>query len=537
MMGAIALTGCTTWDDPKSENYGDAPSIEVSIAATAPTDSAFIISIVPGEGTTYYAFAMEPSEEPSDVDAATLLKGGYGNTVVNTEKFPTLTIPVEKMEPNTTYQVYAVASNDKGLYSKVAVASIKTTDSGRPTFTSFKADVDAKSATVTFNQAIGRGEGKVSGIYYKEFDWDNPVALTQDDIEVVVSGKTAAFTTAKVPAGAYVLISWEEGTFVDAVGNKCAAFASTYNEATDKFTGVYYHAKNAAWDITDANFTAPKSGSTFPKWSEFAGTITFENDVFVINEELKAGDFTVTYTNDSRTVTYKLATTDWSLAADKKTVTFKLPKATEPGDKVTVAIKDGVFYDVYGNTNSAYNSEKVYWIAFSMKKEDVLGSFTYYFNYPANGQTYNMGNFTIEEYTGDGAEPGDVVIKDLYVPGSVIYGYYVIDECKFYIYNYQKLGILNDPDSGDYGNFIQGTVSGAQSIAFNVNADGTITSSEFRILATNTDYTSGLYWEVPEGNTIFAKVNASALKKASAKMDKSFRNNNGIPTKIKVFKK
>ena len=537
MMGAIALTGCTTWDDPKSENYGDAPSIAVNIAAAAPTDSAFVVSIIPGEGTTYYAFAMEASEEPSNVDAATLLKGGYGNTVVNTEKFPTLTIPVEGMEPNTTYQVYAVASNDKGIYSKVAVASIKTTDSGKPTPASFTADASAKTAKVTFNQAIGRSEGKVSGIYYKEWDWDNPVALTEDDIEVVVSGKTATFTTADVPAGAYVLISWEEGAFVDAVGNKCPAFTSTYNEATDKFTGVNFRVQTANWAITDANVTSPKSGSTFPKWSEFEGTITFENDVYVVEEDLKAGDFTVTYTNDSRTVTYKLATTDWSLAADKKTVTFKLPKATEPGDRVTVAIKEGVFYDVYGNVNSAYTAEKVYWIAFSMTKEDVLGTFTYYFYYPSNGKTYNMGNFTVEEYTGEDAEPGDVVIKDLYVPGSVIYGYYNIDECKFYIYNYQKLGILNDPAEGDYGNFIQGTVSGAQTISFDVNADGTITSSEFRILATNPEYTEGWWWEVPEGGTTFAKVLTNAPKRASAKKAKSIRNKNGIPSYLKTFRK
>jgi hypothetical protein len=53
MTAVIALTSCTTWDDPKTENYGEGPSIEVSIAAVAPTDSAFVVSIVPGTGTTY----------------------------------------------------------------------------------------------------------------------------------------------------------------------------------------------------------------------------------------------------------------------------------------------------------------------------------------------------------------------------------------------------------------------------------------------------------------------------------------------------
>ena len=38
---AVTLTGCTTWDDPVTENYGAGPSIEVSVKTAAPTDSAF----------------------------------------------------------------------------------------------------------------------------------------------------------------------------------------------------------------------------------------------------------------------------------------------------------------------------------------------------------------------------------------------------------------------------------------------------------------------------------------------------------------
>ena len=62
-MAAVALTGCTTWDDPVTENYGAGPSIEVSVAAAAPTDSAFVISIVPGEGTAYYAYILDANDE------------------------------------------------------------------------------------------------------------------------------------------------------------------------------------------------------------------------------------------------------------------------------------------------------------------------------------------------------------------------------------------------------------------------------------------------------------------------------------------
>ena len=463
---AVALTGCTTWDDPVTENYGAGPSIEVSVAAAAPTDSAFVISIVPGEGTTYYAYVLDANDEAEELNATTLLKGGYSNSVVlNTAKNPTLTVPVNGMAPNTTYQVYAVASNDKGIVGKVAVASIKTTDSGKPTYVAFAAADNA--ATVAFNQAIARGAGKVSGVYYKEFDWDNPVALTEEDINVAVSGKNAVFTTPNVPAGAYVLISWEEGAFVDAVGNKCAAFASTYNEATDKFTGVAMHINNVNWAITDA-YVSPATGASIGDWNAFTGTITMPFDIFAIAELVKTGDLAVTYTNSNRTATYKLSAGQWT--ASKNAISFVLPVEPTVGDVIFVAVKEGILYDVYGNENDAYSSEKVVWkyAGFIPTKDMVLGTFNYIIT--AGEAQYDLGTFTVEEYTGEDAEDGDVLIKDLYIEGSEIYGYYDLDACKFYIYRYQALGILNDPDEGDYG-VLTYSKSGASVSPFDINPD------------------------------------------------------------------
>ena len=537
MMGAIALTGCTTWDDPKTENYGDAPTIEVSIAAVAPTDSAFVVSIVPGAGTTYYAFVMDANDEAEELDASTLLKGGYGNSVVNTSKYPTLTIPVSGMEPNTTYQVYAVASNDKGLVGKIAVASIKTTDSGKPTFVEFTADASAKTATVTFNQAIAPGEGKVSGIYYKEWDWDNPVVLTEEDIDVTISGKTATFTTANVPAGAYVLISWEEGAFIDVVGNKCAAFTSTYNESTDKFTGVNFRAKTVSWDINDS-YVAPATGASIGDWETFKGTITMPMDIYSVAEDVKDGDLKVTYTNESRTVSYNLKAANWS--ASEKTITFSLPVEPIVGDIIYVTVKEGIVYDVYGNTNNSYSSEKVVWkyVGFIPTKDMVLGTFNYILNY--NGGQYNFGQFTIEEYTGEDAEPGDVLIKDLYISGSEIYGYYDLDACKFYIYRYQALGILNDEKEGDYG-VLTYSKDGLQTSPFDINRDGTLTSSDFLLAGAAPDYSALWWYEVPSSSTCtFVKVtNSEAPRRASSKnvKAKKAKIKNATMKGFKLFKK
>lgn len=523
MTAVIALTSCTTWDDPKTENYGEGPSIEVSIAAVAPTDSAFVVSIVPGAGTTYYAFVMDANDEAETLDAATLLKGGYGNNVVNTSKYPSLTVPVDGMEPNTTYQVYAVASNEKGIIGKISVASIKTTDSGKPTFTQFSADASAKSATVTFNQAVARGEGKVSGVYFKEWDFENPVPLTDEDIAVEVSGKTMKLTAADVPAGAYLLFSWEEGTVVDATGNKCAAFESSVNPAAetveDMFVGVWLHVANKNWSMSDDNVSSPKSGSTFPKWSDFVGEITFDDFVYVVEEDIKDGDFTVTYTNDSRTATYKLPVKNINFGLNDnfgtKKVTFTLPAATQPGDKVTLAIAEGVFKDVYGNDNDAFAS-KVYWISFAMTKEDVLGTFTFYATL-SSGKTYSFGNFTIDE---DAEAENGLVIKDFYLPGSVLKARYDIDNCKMYITPYEALGVEEMDAETKYGQVLY-SLTYADEIECDVTSEGIVTS-DLGIVAYDENFESPLGWYLKATVAMFVPAkSAAAPHRASVKKSTS----------------
>ena len=523
MTAVIVLTSCTTWDDPKTESYGDGPSIEVSIAAVAPTDSAFVVSIVPGAGTTYYAFVMDANDEAETLDAATLLKGGYGNNVVNTSKYPSLTIPVDGMEPNTTYQVYAVASNEKGIIGKISVASIKTTDSGKPTFTQFSADASAKSATVTFNQAVARGEGKVSGVYFKEWDFENPVPLTDEDIAVEVSGKTMKLTAADVPAGAYLLFSWEEGTVVDATGNKCAAFESSVNPAAetveDMFQGTWLHVANKNWSMSDNNVSSPKSGSTFPKWSDFVGEITFDDFVYVVEEDIKDGDFTVTYTNDSRTATYKLPVKNINFGLNDnfgtKKVTFTLPAATQPGDKVTLAIAEGVFKDVYGNDNNAFAS-KVYWVSFAMTKEDVLGTFTFYATL-SSGKTYSFGNFTIEE---DAEAENGLVIKDFYLPGSVLKARYDIDNCKMYITPYEALGVEEMDAETKYGQVLY-SLTYADEIECDVTSEGIVTS-DLGIVAYDENFESPLGWYLKATVAMFVPAkSAAAPRRASVKKSTS----------------
>ncbi len=545
MMVAIVLTGCTKWDDAVSEKYADGPSIDIAVTATA--DSAFTFVITPGAGTTYYSYVVDQADEPEVLDEATLLKGGYSSVsqaVLNTSTDASFTYNMRKADntplclPNTTYQIYAVASDDKGMIGVMAIASVKTTDAGAPQPKDFKSDGATKSATITFNQDVTRGEGKVTGVYYKEFDFANPVTLADEDITVAINGSDVTFTAPKAPAGAHILFSYEAGAFVDEVGNKCGAVSSTVNETAesveDIFLGIYVHAANANWAITDENIT-PATDAVIGDWEVFEAAITMPFDVYTIDEDIKTGDIAVTYTNDDKAVTYNLKADQWSVQGKK--ISFKLPVEPAVGDIVTFKVAEGVVYDVYGNVNDAYSSEKIVWkyVGFIPTKETVLGTFTYTFLY--NEKSYDLGNFTIEEYTGDNAEPGDIIIKNFYIEGSEMYGYYDLDAFKVYIYRYQPLGILKDPDEGDYG-VLTFSLSDSKLIAFDINPDGSLTSTDFVLVGSAPDYSELWWYETPASATTILVPAASTSRVASSRAAVA-KNKQKVASskKIQVFRK
>lgn len=537
---AFGLTSCLSFDDPTTENYGtEGPSVSVAIVNTA--DSSFTFTVTPGDGTQFYNFLVDQNDEPQldEVDASTLLRGGYGNTANVREVAKEASVTIKNpAEPNTTYQVYAVAVTDKGVVGTVAVASVKTTDTGAPQLDedSFEADPAAGSVAFDFNQVVTRGAGAVNGVYYKEWDWENPVTIPSEDISVMISGSTVMFT-AKVPAGAYTAFSWEEGAFVDDAGNKSGSFVSYFDEEEIEFVGAWVHKAKEAFEISDTCVTAP-TNAIFGDWEAFQGELTFEFPIFRDDELVEAGDLCVTYTNEARTATYKLAADDWSIAENK--LTFKLPYATENGDIVTLQIAEGAFTDVYGNPNAEFTSETSWkYSTFQPTKEDVLGTFAYYVTL-SNGATYNLSSFTISEYTGDDAEEGDVTISGLYLGENAldISGYYDLEAAKFYIFDSQKIGTYEE-NGVTYGVITYNLVDSPY-IEFDITPDG-ITSSNLALVYTNADFTSLVGYEVPAGVTLFQKVTAEPAESRSVKAVGSKTSNivkrmYGVPSKVKPFR-
>lgn|SRR5574344_873752 len=530
----LGLTSCNTWDDPQQENYGSGPA--TSIAVTTTTDSTFTFTVTPDSGSLYYSYVVVEGDEASVPVASTLLKGavsGVTSAVQSTADVKSVTVNMRNAKtnaplckPNTTYHIYAVAASEKGVVGVVKSDSVTTSDGNDPTFDSFK--TKDSLTTVTFSENVRRDTGAVSAVYYQEWDISNPVTINADSINVVVSGSTVGLTVKGVPAGAYVLYSWNKGAFVDSKGNPCPACASSLNMATGNPIGVYIHLATVAWSIADANITSPEAETLIADASSFKGVLTFNHNIYRNDDELVGGEISVVYTGSKKTSTIKLASSDWSISG--KTLTFSLPETPAVGDIVTVKIAEGTIYDVCGNANKAFASTKTWWKYFPMTKSMVLGTFkfTYYSAYDKTPVLYEGGNITISE---DASTANGLIIKNLYLDGSEVKGRYDLNTGKIYISAYQELGIITNSKGTKYG-LVTSSIAGADEIAFTVNTDGTVVSTDLSISACDEAYTAieGTWEECSEA--IFTPVSSSAKAKYSTKV--SVKSNRVKTARIKV---
>ena len=513
---AIAVMGfasCTTWEDPKTENYGNGPAITVDVTAT--TDSAFTITLTPASGTQYYNYIIDENDESEELDATTLLKGGYGNSgnlqqvTENSNSF-TVKVPAE---PNTTYQVYAVAASDKGIVGDVAVATVTTTDVNAPAFDEdpFEPKSESKSVDVWFDQQLIRGDGAVSAIYYKEWDWENPVTVPADEIEVTVDGAKATFAAPTTPDGAIVCFSWAAGAFVDAKGNKCGAFTTTYNEEEDEFVGAYVENKKVPFEIADSYFKERSSAFKFPE--QFKGVAAFDFDIFRIDDNIKSGDVSVTYTNDLKSTTIKLDADQWSVAG--KQLTFVLPEGIEDGDVVTVSIAEGIIYDVYGNPNAAFDNSEVWWKYVTMTVEEMLGTYSlvYVSYWSESGTPSDMGTFTIElNEAGNG-----LVIKDFFLEGSKLDATYDLATKSIAIPDGQVLGMAEDED-GQYGlAFVTADGTDAAVFTFDLEAGTFTPTGLWGVYAYDTAFEEEVDWWDVAATSVFTKSVAAESRKLVGK--------------------
>lgn len=236
--------------------------------------------------------------------------------------------------------------------------------------------------------------------------------------------------------------------------------------------------------------------------------MTFSHDIFRDDELVATGDISVVYASSTKTSTIALKPSQWSVSG--KVLTFTLPEEPAAGDIITVKVKAGVIFDVNGNSNKAYTStsKTVWWKYFAMTKDMAIGNFDFKVTL-SSGKTYDFGTVTIEE---NPEEENGLIINNLYLDGSVVGGRYDLNAGKIYVGAYYELGIANISGT-EYG-LITYSLTGQDEIAFTVNPDGTMVSSDFAIVACDTAYQQIKGWYIQALKATFSPVSSAAKGKA-----------------------
>ena len=181
---------------------------------------------------------------------------------------------------------------------------------------------------------------------------------------------------------------------------------------------------------------------------------------------------------------------------------------------ITFQSKDGSVK--YGNATEQL-------LNFVYTKEMVLGEFTYYGVMASNGNEYNLGNFTIEEHP---TEADSLIIRNLYLEGAEVPARVDLNDAKVYIESFAYLGIEEDEGTPYY--IFTYSKSGGDDIAFDINTDGTLTSTDLALVG-SPDMQNLYYWFNASLTTFapaqaqarsFAALNGNKMGKKGAKINK-----------------
>ena len=419
---SVAFTACVEFEEPVVENYGEGPAIGVA-AETA--DSTITLSLtVDTVNTTYYAYALFEGETPTP-DAAQLLKataGGAAAATLNATKEKwngknVKSISFTKLMPNTEYHIYAVASSKFGVIGEIADTLVVTTDGLSPYVV--EAEQDSTAFYVAFSEDITVGKGKVNVEYYESWgDFSAATPVAEENVTVLAEGNVAMIATSNIPAGAYALVSWEVGAFVDAKGNKCNAFTTGLGE--EGFDGVWGQMPNTTINVVDS---AAVNGGAFTDWEKFVGVIKYSTAIYDMRNdvdetgaslhEVELGSLKVVYTSEGYQATIDVK--EWAVRNDS--ILFVLPMEPSFGMAVDVIVEANAVRDINGNMNVKFASEDAWFRSYNMEIGTVIGKYDVTYSSAGRGGAEFTETVLITE---NPAIENGLFISNLLTAGTVI---------------------------------------------------------------------------------------------------------------------
>ena len=214
-----------------------------------------------------------------------------------------------------------------------------------------------------------------------------------------------------------------------------------------------------------------------------------------------------------------------------------MPEATEDGDVVTISINEGILYDVYGNTNSAFNSQTVWWKNVAMTVEDIVGEYeVYYVPYfdNADKEMFALDNITITENT---EVKNGLIISNLYLAGSKIEATYDLATKTISIPEGQPLGTVTEVDTAaadttTYGlMFVNAAADGDVEFEIMTEYDAIMCNGMWGVYTYDEAFENALAWWDVARSSMFVKPEPAAEEARAQKSFKLMKSNKSVNVK------
>lgn len=364
---------------PIASDEKSADGVEITVTET--NDESVTFTLAPKAESAYYSYMVEQANEPSELDAEALYSGAYkgeeGVLKVGSFKWTAetqaSTVTLDKLSPNTTYQIYAVAATPMGFVGKVDNATFKTSDKVAPELEGYEAEDNV--VTLAFNEEVLRGEGALTaGVYamnsteIEKGEAIDSVPVAEENI--VVSGNTVTVTVSGLPAGAFYAINFPEGAFKDSSNNQVAALESAvvFGQSTGyeaEYVGVGGRNATQDWGFEDlpeglTDWTAP---IVLTPSSEYGLG-------YIYKEDLQA-----TYLEGNNKVVTFTLTYGAGYGMLQNNLVALLPEEPAKGATVVISVPAGAFEDYFGNLNAEWEGEMTALYDMNVPFENVVGTF------------------------------------------------------------------------------------------------------------------------------------------------------------------
>jgi len=470
---ALAV-GCKDLYGPEETPLAPDTAGSVEVTITDVTDNSFKVTLTPSGNVSYYSYLVDASATAETLDPVTLYKVGYSSVAQGTVKYtaeaPSYTFEV-KATPNTSYQVYAVAASEMGFAGNINVKGTKTTDTVAPAYASYQQESD-NQVRFTFSEAVTRGTGDIKATYYAYYTAEfqqqaapaGEVTVPADSIQV--AGNQTLIAVPNLPTGCYWTISIPEGAFVDAVGQKLPAYASSFvvTEEGPAPQGFYGEVTKIETPMLGAIET-----ESFSDWTK--PFVIPVKTTYPVASLSKKKFVTVTYETQTSTSTQ---TTVHTLAPGKtygmtaSGFVVYLPEQPAFGATVTIDVPAGCIYDIYRNDCEAWSHSILYSYGYTL--DDIVGT------YEGTAESYFDGPSTLGFTVAESDDPtkGNVMITGSYMglPCSAgnIYADFDVISGILRVYDWQLF--LVHPSAGN----VLFAVNGADYVDFKVIESGSISA-------------------------------------------------------------